>query len=298
MDYGNMIVSSIVLGTLARFWMLKVDYRQYPGYPHGYAVHLSLGFIAASLGALALPALLDGDFAAVTFLVLAAKQFSNIREMERTYLLELENTELVKRGSAYVEGIAQVFEARNYLAMLVALVASIGVRLFELPGGIALAIIAALVLQRAMQGQTVKDIAEVEVVDLEFQGDEGENIAIGDVVLMNVGEEEIKEDWQKLGIGISIKPKDDNARATLANKGQRQAILHDVVSQLGVRLDVGVVGYTPLARLDLDTGRVYIMIIPIEPDEEFVKKAVENTPVLESSRRKPLQSEAGRLAAD
>lgn len=34
----------------------------------------------------------------------------------------MEATELVKRGTAYIEGIARVFEARNYLSIWVALV--------------------------------------------------------------------------------------------------------------------------------------------------------------------------------
>ncbi|KXS42304.1 hypothetical protein SAMN04488698_10383 [Candidatus Frackibacter sp. WG12] len=293
-----MIIGSILLGTLARLWMLKIDYRQYPGYPHGYAVHLTLGMIAAGLGAMVLPALLEKDYVAITFLALAAQQFSNIRGVEREFLNHLEETELVPRGTAYIEGIAKVFETRNYLALLVALISTIGFKLFEWYGGIIFGVLTALILQNAMREKVVKDIADVKVVDLEFKGDEGENIAIGDVIIMNVGVKESLEYWQKNGIGIVLDPKDDNARATLANTGQRQAILHDVATQLGVRLDVGVQDYTPLARLNLDTGRVVIIIIPIEPDEKWIKKAVEKTPVLEGSKRRPLASEAGHAAAD
>ncbi|MBC7326372.1 MAG: YIEGIA domain-containing protein, partial [Moorella sp. (in: Bacteria)] len=55
------IVSGTLAGTVARLVMLRVDYRQYPGYPHGYVTHLSLGFIAAALGAVAVPAILKPD---------------------------------------------------------------------------------------------------------------------------------------------------------------------------------------------------------------------------------------------
>ncbi|MBM7623844.1 YIEGIA family protein [Sporohalobacter salinus] len=298
MEYGAMIILSTILGTLARFWMLRIDYRQYPGYPHGYAVHLALGFIAAGLGGLVAPALLEEEYVAITFLSVAAQQFSNIRSMEREFLTNLEKTELVPRGSAYIEGIAKVFEARNYLAMLVAFMSSIGYILFSWYGAVIAGIITALILQQAMTEDIIKDIAKVDVVDLEFIGPDGANIAIDEVVIMNVGLKESLKHWKSGGIGIVIDPKNDDARATLANIGQRQAILHDVITQLGVKLDTGVQDYTPLARLNLDTGRVCIIIVPIEPDEKWVKKAVENTPVLESSKRKPLATEAGQAAAD
>lgn len=298
MKYGAMIIISTALGALARLWMLRIDYRQYPGYPHGYAVHLALGFIAAGLGGLVVPALLEEEYVAITFLALAAQQFSNIRDMERKFLTELEETELVSRGSAYIEGIAKVFEARNYLAMLVAFISSLGYNFFSWPGAVAAGIATALILQRAMTEDTIQNIAEVKVVDLKFIGPDGANIAIDEVVIMNVGLKESLQHWKNGGIGIVIDPKDDNARATLANVGQRQAILHDVITQLGVKLDTGVQDYTPLARLNLDTGRVCIIIVPIEPDEKWVKEAVENTPVLESSKRKPLATEAGQAAAD
>ncbi|HHW44919.1 MAG TPA: hypothetical protein GXX25_14155, partial [Desulfotomaculum sp.] len=56
------IIAGTLAGTLARLFMLHLDYRQYPGYPHGYLSHLSLGFIAAALGAVAVPAILKPDF--------------------------------------------------------------------------------------------------------------------------------------------------------------------------------------------------------------------------------------------
>ncbi len=105
--------------------MLRTDYRQFPGYPQGYSVHLSLGFIAAALGAIAPPAIVNGDLAAASFLALAATQFREVRSAERETLRNLEETELVPRGPAYIEGIARVFETRNYLAMLTGLGASL-----------------------------------------------------------------------------------------------------------------------------------------------------------------------------
>ena len=42
--------------------MMKSDYRQYPTYPRGYLSHFTLGFIAAGLGAVAVPALIEKNF--------------------------------------------------------------------------------------------------------------------------------------------------------------------------------------------------------------------------------------------
>lgn len=307
MKHWQMIISGIVVGTCARLIMLKIDYRQYPGYPHGYIIHLTLGFIAAALGGLVIPALIEESYVAVTFLALAAQQFRAVREAEREFLQELEETELVKRGQAYIEGISKVFEARNYLAMITAFITTIGYYifdlldyhvLFKLIGGISAGVIVAYILHLLMSEKTVGDIAEIEVVKLQFCGANNKNIAIEDVVIMNVGLQESLQHWKEYGLGIVIAPKDDNARATLANVGQRQAIIHDVTTQLGVQLDLGVQDYTPLARLNLNTGRVYLIVIPIEKDEECIKKAVSNTPILEGVKRRPLDSKVGQEAAD
>ncbi len=305
--YEDMILLGVSLGTLTRLSMLKIDYRQYPGYPHGYIVHLTFGFIAAALGGLVLPALLEGNYVAVTFLGVAAQQFRDIRSMERKFLTEIEETELVPRGRAYIEGIAKVFEARNYAAIITSFVSTVGYYFFHLIGATPLlrviggglsGVVIAYILYRLMIEDTIDEIAKIRITDLEFTGPSGNNIAIEDVVIMNVGLEESLNNWKKAGIGIVIEPKNDDARATLANIGQRQAIIHDVVTQLGVKLDIGIQDYTPLARLNLHNGRVYIIIIPIEPDEGCIKKAAGTTPVLEESRRRPLQTEAGRMAAD
>lgn len=66
-------------GILSRLNMLRTDYRQYPTYPHGKIIHVSLGVIAAGLGAVAVPALLEKNYTAVTFLSLAAQQFRDVR---------------------------------------------------------------------------------------------------------------------------------------------------------------------------------------------------------------------------
>lgn len=82
-EYDEMFFFSLLLGFLARALMLKIDYRQFPSYPHSYVIHLTLGAIAAALGALVIPLLLEKEFIAITFITIAAQQFRDVRSMER-----------------------------------------------------------------------------------------------------------------------------------------------------------------------------------------------------------------------
>jgi hypothetical protein len=294
-EHGSLLLTGLLVGTLARAFMLKIDYRQFPSYPHSYAIHLTLGMIAALLGALAVPVLLEKEYIAITFLTIAAQQFRDVRSIERESLAEIEKTELIARGEAYIEGIAKLFEARNYLALLSSLITGLiyyysSWYIAVLAGGIT-----AFLLHYFMKGPVVGDIAKIEVVDITVKGN---NIGIDDLIMMNIGEEEALRKWRTEGVGIRIIPVDENARATLANLGQRQAILHDLGILMGAKLDEGLQQYTPMARLDIDSSILNIIFIPLEPDRIFIKKAVERIPVLESSQHKPLKDKIGRKAAD
>ncbi|ADG82439.1 hypothetical protein Tfer_0614 [Thermincola ferriacetica] len=295
-QYGVTYAVGLIFGTLARILMLRSDYRQYPGYPHGYVTHISLGFIAAAIGTIAIPAIAEKEFAAVTFLALAAQQFREIRNMERESLAALEEAELVPRGLDYIEGIARVFESRNYLVMVTALVASgthfftHSVYLAALAGGIS--IIISIVLSK---GRVIGDIAEVVPAELKFKG---ALLQVADIDIMNVGLPHMREKILRDGLGVLIKPKHDNARATLHNMGQRQAIAHVAATILGVKKDVDVPEFTPMLRKNVDTGAIALFIVPAEKDMESLLFAVNRVPVLESARRAPLKTRAGRMAAD
>ena len=85
-NYLLPVVIGIIFGFVARTLLLRTDFRQYPTYPTGRIIHLSFGFIAAFIGAVAIPAVLESDWTAVTFLGLAATQFREVRKMERESL--------------------------------------------------------------------------------------------------------------------------------------------------------------------------------------------------------------------
>jgi hypothetical protein len=294
--YGEMVLAGVVMGGIGRFALLRVDYRQYPSYPRGYVTHMVLGAIAAALGAIAVPALIEKEYTAVTFLALAAQQFRDIRTMERESLERVDKSELVARGENYIEDIAKTFEARNYIAMVTALTTSLVIYFLEnvlLGLGAGLAVF--LGIQRLIKGQLVADIADVVEAKVSF---EGALLKVDDVVIMNVGLEKARQKYLSRSIAVRIIPKDDNARATLGNIGQRQAIQHNAAIQLGIRMDVDEPEFSPIARRNTETGDIVMAIFSVEPDIECLIEAVKRTPVLESSKRKPLDSPAGRKAAD
>ncbi len=293
--YTEAILLGMAAGFLARLYMLRTDYRNYPSYPHGYIIHLSLGAIAASLAAIALPALLEEEYTAITFLVLCAQQFRDIRNMERETLMKLEENTLVPRGLDYIEGIAKVFESRNYLVMLVALATS-GATIF---GGQKIGILAgaAMILfsRFLMRGSFIRDIARVEEGALHF---EKSLLYIDDIVIMNVGDLEAREKILQEGVAIVLHPYDDDGRSVLNNLGQRQALLHDISMLVGNKLEIGEQEWTPAARKNMDTGALGIFLLPNEKDIGCVIEAAKRTPVLESAVQKPLANTIGREASD
>jgi len=288
------VAAGVAAGTLARLVLLRRDYRQFPSYPQGYTIHLSLGFIAAALGAIAPPAIATGDLAAASFLALAATQFREVRAVERESLVNMEATELVPRGAAYIEGLARVFEARNYLTMVTALAASLA-GVIAVPWGpwwslgvaLAAGLLAVALVRGLMSGQRIGDIAVVKPVPLEF---DGPLLTVAGVQIMNVGLPASRERYLNEGLAVVIRPKDANARATLSNVGQRQAIAHEVAMLLGIKMDVDEPEFTPIARQNPATGEVVMAIVPLLRDERALVQAVEYVPVLEGTVRKPVAS--------
>jgi uncharacterized protein len=293
--YLQAMLMGVSTGFFIRYFLLKRDHRQYPSYPHGVMSHLALAFIAAVIGSIAIPALMEREFTAVTFLALAATQFREVRSMERTMLEGQDKTGLVPRGPDYIEGIARVFEARNYLVMFTSLVVG-GVTYWgNIFFGLLVGIAAFLMSKRLMGGLVIGQIARVREGRVYF---EGPNVYVDGIHFMNLGTEKVKEEYLNRALGVVIEPFDDNARATLANNGQRMAIAHDTASLLGLYKDVDTAEFTPIVRRDLDTGRVGMVIVPIEKDLELLIEAVKRVPVLESSLSTPLKTSIGRKASD
>jgi len=255
------------------------------------------------LGAVALPALLEQECVAVTFLSLAAQQFRDIRNIERETLGRLDASELVPRGEQYIEGIARAFEARNYLVMGCTLILSAvdlwilgSLSLILRVGGLALVTIGLyLSLKSIMAGKRVGHLAKIKEGRVHF---EGPNVFVDDVHFMNLGLEEAKKEYLEKAMGLILEPKTIDASATLANIGQRQAMVHICSKLLGIYKDVDTPEFTPLVRRDVKTGKLGILIIPATRDLESLFDAVRKVPVLEGSVSRPSKSIAGRERDD
>ncbi|GAJ58432.1 MULTISPECIES: YIEGIA family protein [Geobacillus] len=283
-EYTFPILYGVAAGVLTRIYLLRTDYRQYPTYLHGRTIHIALGAIAAGLGTVAVPAIMEKEFAAITFLALAASQFRDVRNMERNTLNELDQYELVPRGKTYIEGIAIVFEGRNYLVIFVSFLSTLFYLVWDIWAALAASIIGLMTARRFMSGSRLKDIAEVQYVKPHF---EGAGLYVDNIYIMNIGLPARREEILRYGMGFILTPKNFNARTTIANLGQRQAILHDVSTALGIYRDSGMPALVPLAKRDLNDGRVGIFILPQVEDVEKAKAVIENVPVLESAIRMP-----------
>ncbi|WP_208587870.1 YIEGIA family protein [Gracilibacillus suaedae] len=288
-EYTYPILFGIIIGTLARFIMLKTDYRQYPTYLHGKIIHLALGFIAASLGAVAVPALMEKEFTAVTFLTIAASQFREVRNMERETLTEMDSYELVPRGNTYIEGIAIAFESRNYLVIFTSLLATLTYLVWNIYVAIVVSVFCYLINRKYMSGSTLGEIVDIEHAPVSF---DGAGLYVDNIYIMNIGLPQRQEEILKYGMGFVIKPKTFDVRSSIANLGQRQAILHDISVSLGVVRDSGTPALVPLIKRDLDDGRIGVFILPQNQDLNQALKVLKSVPVLENAVRMPSEANA------
>lgn len=283
LTYAWAIGLGILVGTAARAVTLVVDYRQTPTYPDGQFIHLFAGFIAAALGAVAIPALLEKDYAAFTFLALAVQHFRDIRKMEQESLNNLELSGYARRGDAYIDGISKTYEARNYISMISSMIASSVVLLMEgLPRALAvitaasLGMLSVFLLKRFTRGKRVGDISIVRQGKIQIQGS---NLFVDDVYVTGAaGSPVARELFLQQGLGVVITPKKEQFRATLENAGQRQAILYEAASTLGVKT------YQYVKR-SVEQDKMVIALVPVDRDIGRMIAAIQNTPVLENSRK-------------
>lgn len=289
------VLLGIAFGLISRLLMLRTDYRQYPTYPHGRIIHISLGVIAAALGAVAVPALFNKDYTAITFLTLAAQQFRDVRKMERETLTKIDSMELVGRGSTYIEGIAMVFEGRNYLVIMTALLTSLFGILVNIWVGMIAGVISLIVVEKLKSGKAVSHIAEVQAAKVRV---DGPDLFVDNVYIMNVGLKSNQEIIAARGMGFILTPFNSNGKVTLSNLGQRQAILYDLATILGVYRDDGEPALIPMAKLDMKDGRLAVFILPQELDADKGKAVIMRVPILESAVRMPTEASVNKKGAE
>ncbi|WP_055669011.1 YIEGIA family protein [Desnuesiella massiliensis] len=283
--YILLIIIPVLCGTLARYLTLIIDYRQYPSYPNGYLIHLVTGFIASGIGSVAIPALLERNFEAVTFLFLATEQFRDVRRIEKESLKDLDNVEHVFRGESYIDGIAKTFEARNYFSLLVAFITSLTMHIIpykimwvNILCGILTGILTIYILKTFSKGKTVGDIADIKLTEITIKNSE---LYVGDIFVTNhLGTDRARELINNSGIAAIIYPKERYFSRILDHNGQRQAIIFEVCRALGLKR----YHYT---KRDYDTGRIAVVIVPIIYDEGAFIETIKKTPLLESIKKSP-----------
>lgn len=288
----SMIIIGIVMGTIARFVTLKIDFRQIPTYPTAYFNNIVMGFIASALGSIAIPAVLDGDFVSITFLTVAVQQFREIRKAEGESLGKLEHTEYTQRGDAYIDGISKTFESRNYISMVTSLISVLAMKISSskslsilIPCGILTGTFVLFLLYRFTKGKTIGDICSIHGGSIEVRG--SELYVDGIFVTNTLGTDRSRDLFTKNGIAVVVEPKQPISRLTLENYGQRQAMLFDAVKALGVRR-------YKFTRRNFENGGVIIAFVPIFKDQQLLIDTVAHTPVLENSRKVSRKSKSAK----
>ncbi|SDZ58079.1 hypothetical protein SAMN05421736_11910 [Evansella caseinilytica] len=281
------IITATLIGTLVRIISIKLDYRQYPNYPNGYLIHVVTGGLAAAIGAFIIPTLMEKEFTAVTFLALAIQHFREVRKIERESLLDLEGDEYTKRGDAYIDGISKIFEARNYITLLVSFTTSLTIMLLqtltdstiwvEVAAGSAAGILLFYVLKYFTKRQKLRDIATVTQGKIEIRG--SDLFVDGMFVSHLLGREEAKGWYLEDGLAAIIHPNKEHFLIPLLNGGQRQAILFEVTRRLGQKKLYSV--------QDPANGKIVIALVPIIKNFDLLKETILLTPLLETVKKNP-----------
>ncbi|NMP21671.1 YIEGIA domain-containing protein [Sulfobacillus harzensis] len=270
-------------GFISRILYLKSGRSHYPGYPSGYISQVALAIIAALIGSSIIVSLLGKEFTAATFLTLAATQFRDVRSTERKTLEAEEKLILIPRGAGYIEGIAITYEARNFLAMLVALATSL-VSEWTWWIGIIAGIVFIFLGEMLMSGPNLGKLVDVEPAPVKFE--KGTLLYAGPVMMMEVGLADSRERYEKYALGVLLTPRGPRGEAVLWNVAQRQAIAHEAAAAVGVQKDVGYPEQATLCRMAMPagTGQAGLTIIPVEHNMEKLIRAIKKVPVLESGK--------------
>lgn len=277
------ISAGIMMGTIARLVTIKVDFRQIPTYPSAYFNNIVFGVIASALGAIAIPALLAKDYTSITFLALAITQFREFRTAERESLSELDNTEYTQRGDAYIDGISKTYESRYYISLVTAIFTVLVIKLINLSEiwlsicfGIAAGFIIMFLCDKFTKGKNVDQICEIKEGKIEVFGSQ---LYVDGIFVTNyLGTDLSRKMFTEEGLAIVLSPRDAKSSITLNNYGQRQAILFEAASAVGVKKYY-------FMNLDYPSGKVIIALVPINNDSDRFIKAARKTPLLENSRK-------------
>ncbi|MFR3072587.1 MAG: YIEGIA domain-containing protein [Paeniclostridium sp.] len=282
---------ALILGVLSRLIVLRLVNKQQPTQPQDYIEQLILSFIASALGAVAFPALLDKEFSALTFLAIGIQQFQEVASEEEITLSNLENTELISKGTTYIHEISKEYEVRNFLSIFSSLAASITFILCNnklnfnfimcvISSAIA-TIIVGYIFKKILSNKSLEDIVDVNVVPIEFKGP---LMLVDGVAITNIGLEDSRKKYLKKGIGFKVIPKDMVSAGIIGDPAQQQAMIHNVYLHMGIDRDVDEPEFIPIARTNPKDGSVNFGFIPLVKDINLTVEAIKSTPILDSAK--------------
>lgn len=290
---------ALIIGIVSRLIMLNLDQHQYPTQPNVLVSQIVLAFVASSLGALLIPALMNRSYTSITFLSLAAEQFRQVRSNRRDTLEGLEGTQLVTRGNSFIEEISRTYEVRNYMCIVTSFL-TVAV-FYTLTGEFKMndnpsiiistisGIIIAYIFRKLLSRKSIGDVGEISIVDIKFVDET--ILQVGTLKgITNIGLKKDREIYLKEGIGIEIRPKNNSYinAGIISHAGQRQAICYNLYSRLGVLREENEPVFTPIPRVDPNTHCVLMAFIPMVKDEKKVIDAVKSCPIVASARGKNL----------
>lgn len=296
--FRQSLIVSVVIGILCRGLVLVRKNKQYPSRPQDYLEQIISSGLSAALGAIVLPAILDKEYAALTFFAIAIQQFQGLADQERITLKNTDGEEIVPKGDSYVEEIASTYESRSYISLFSALGASVAYisvfRKFDFGflGCTVAAIIAGsivgLIFRHFLQRKSLGDIANVVEAEIKFKGP---LLTVNDIVMTNVGLEEVKSKYLKDAIALEIRPNNKEMFGIINDLGQRQAILHNIYIHLGIDKDIDEVDIVSMAKVDPINNTVVVIYMPLLKDLNEMIKSAKSTPILEISKNKKIYIE-------
>lgn len=286
-------IVSLIIGTLCRAFVLRISDKQYPTRPQDYLQQIIIAGLSASLGAIALPALIDKEFSALTFFAVGIQQFQGLAQQERITLENLDSDEIVEKGGAYVEEIASTYETRSYISLFSSLAASVSyiyiARRYDLNAlictiaAVIAGVIVGLIFRFSLRRNSIGDVADVIPANLEF---DDAVLKVNNVVITNIGLKSSRDRYLNKGMAVEIVPKNMADFGIVNDIGQRQAILHNIYIHMGIDKDVDEVDILAISRTDLEKRSVVIPYIPILQDIDVLINVIKSTPIIETSKGK------------
>lgn len=291
--FRHAFITAMIIGTLCRFFVLRVQDKQYPSRPKDYIEQIIVAALAASLGAVALPALIDKEFSALTFLAVGIEQFQGLSQQEKITLQNIDGDDLLEKGEPYINEVASTYEVRSYVSLFSALIASItyiytarkynvGIlpcTIYSAIGGI----IVSLIFRRLLRRPSVNDIADIYPAKITF---DGPLLKVNDVIMTNIGLKDSRKKYLEKGLAVEIVPKDMDSFGTINDIGQQKAIMHNIYIHLGMDKDVDDRDLLAIAKTDLKKKSVVVVLIPLLRDEVILMQVAGSTPILDTSKGK------------